>query len=119
MKIFFGLFGLWLIPVCALADPYSCTFENGSTVIVKYSCDPAIIEKFGARLVKLYPSIQDGSLNNELFKGLYVQALTGCEEPLSNMTPKEIGENSEPFYPWEMTAAMIQAARDVVCTQVK
>ena len=119
MKAYAGLLLVWLIPVCTLADSYSCTFENGSTVKVKYSCEAAMIEKFGDRLVKLYPRIQDEGLNNEHLKNLYVQALVGCEEPFSDMTPEEIGKNGEPFYPWELTAAMIQAARDVACTQVK
>jgi hypothetical protein len=46
-------------------------------------------------------------------------AIPACEERLMRMTPEQIGKNSEPFLPWHVTAAMVQAARETVCPEGK
>ena len=121
MKAILWLLLAWLIPACTLPGSYHCTFENGDSVKVKYSCEPAMVKKFEDRLVDLYPIVRDQWRDHEehktdLVKDLYIFALVGCEESARNMTPEEIGKNSEPFFPWQMMAAMTQAARDVACT---
>ena len=40
---------------------------------------------------------------------------TTCEEPFIGMSPEHVGKNSEPFFPWRMTAAMAQDAREKIC----
>jgi hypothetical protein len=47
--------------------------------------------------------------------GLYTFAMAACSPKFSALTPEQIGEGSEPFFPRPMAAAMTQAAREVIC----
>lgn len=119
MKLVFVLLSAIVFPDCALAQPYKCIFDNGSAVETKFPCDAVMIEKFGSRLTQLYPDVQQTKLSHKGMKNLYVMAMASCDESAQNMTPEEIGRNSEPFFPWQLTAAMVQAAREVICPEIK
>ena len=108
-----------VFPHYAVAQPYKCIFANGSAVETKFPCDPAMIEKFGNRFTELYPDARQMNPSHELMKNLYVMAMAGCDEDSRNMTSEEIGKNSEPFFPWKLTAAMVQAAREIICVETK
>ena len=106
-------------PYHVAAQPYKCVFANGSAVDTKFPCDPATIGKFSGRFAQLYPEVRKEKPTHEYMKNLYVIAIGTCDEPFIGMSPEQIGKNSEPFFPWRMTAAMAQAAREVICPKSK
>jgi hypothetical protein len=119
MKLVFVFLSAIVFPHYASAQPYKCMFANGSVVETKFPCDPVMIEKFGNRLTQLYPDVRQMNLSPEYTKNLYVMAMADCDEPFIRMTPEQIGKNGEPFFPWQMGAAMAQAAREIICPETK
>ncbi len=98
---------------------YKCVYENGSSVEMKFPCDPATIEKFGSRFTALYPDARTSVPTHEVMKNMYVFATASCDEPFVSMSPEEFGKNMEPFFSWQMGAAMAKAARETICPRSK
>lgn len=119
MKLAFVLLSAIAFPPYALAQPYKCAAPDGSVYEVKFPCDPARIEKFVSRFAELFPDAPKMGISYEYMRSLYLMAMGTCDEPFISMTPEEIGKNSEPFFPWQMTAAYAQAAREIICPQTK
>ena len=99
----------------ALADPYRCVFTDGTAVETAFPCEQAMVDRFGRRVIELYPDLRQINTSPDYIKNLYVFAMAGCQGHFAQMTPEEIGRSGEPFFPWEMGAAMAQAAREVIC----
>ena len=97
------------------AEPYQCVFQTGAIAETRFPCEPEMVDKFGTRLLELYPEVQQINTSADYIMGLYVYAMAGCSGHFAKMTPEEIGENGEPFFPKEMLAAMIKAGREVIC----
>ena len=97
------------------AEPYQCVFETGAVTETRLPCEPAMVDRFGTRLLELYPEVQQINTSADYIMGLYVYAMAGCTGHFAAMTPEEIGENGEPFFPRKMLAAMIKAGREVIC----
>lgn len=99
----------------AHAEPHKCTFKTGDVVEARFPCEPVMVEKFGKRLLEIYPELRQINTGPDYIMGLYVFAMTGCTGQFAKMTPEEIGRNGEPFFPKEMLAAMIKVGREVIC----
>nr|WP_320192064.1 hypothetical protein [uncultured Desulfobacter sp.] len=119
MKFIFVLLLAIVFPACFSAQTYKCVAPDGSVHETKYPCDPDRVERFVSRFVELYPDASQQGMSRDDIKGLYFMAMGCCDEPFIKMTPEEIGKNSEPFFPWQMTAAMAQAAHEIICPQPK
>jgi hypothetical protein len=123
MKLVFALLAVLsgiTLPYSALAQPYQCVSASGRVLEINFPCDPVTIDKFGARFAELYPGArQEEKSSPEYMKNAYVMAIAACEGRLMGMTPEQIGKSSEPFLPWQVTAAMVQAARKTVCSERK
>ena len=103
----------------AAAQPYKCVFDNGSVVETKFPCDSAALDKFARRLAQLLPDPREMPLSGDGIKNAYVMAIGGCDEQTRGMTPEDLGKAGEPFLPWKQTAAMVQAARELFCPEMK
>ena len=99
----------------AKAEPHQCTFETGAVVETEFPCEPARVERFGKRLIEIYPEVREINTSPDYIMGLYTFAMTSCTAQFAKMTPEEIGMNGEPFFPREMLAAMVKAGREVIC----
>jgi hypothetical protein len=97
------------------AEPHKCTFQTGDIVETRFPCEPAMVERFGKRLLEIYPEVRQINTSPDYIMSLYTFAMAGCTGQFATMTPEEIGENGEPFFPREMLAAMIKAGREVIC----
>ena len=97
------------------AEPYRCTFATGDVAETRFPCEPAMVDRFGKRLLELYPEVRQINTSADYIMGLYIYAMSSCTGHFAEMTPEEIGENGEPFFPREMLAAMIKAGREVIC----
>lgn len=97
------------------AEPYQCVFQTGAVTETRFPCEPAMVDRFGTRLLELYPEVQQINTSADYIMGLYVYAMAACSGHFAEMTPEEIGENGEPFFPKEMLAAMIKVGREVIC----
>lgn len=74
-----------------------------------------MVERFGKRLIEIYPEVQKINTSPDYMMSLYSFSMTGCTGHFATMTPEEIGANGEPFFPKEMLAAMVKAGREVIC----
>jgi hypothetical protein len=101
----------------AAAAAFQCTFESGNVVETRYACEPAMVDRFGKRLLELYPPVLQINTSPDYIMGLYTFAMAGCSGHFATMTPQQIGEGGEPFFPRDMLAAMITAAREVICPE--
>jgi hypothetical protein len=101
------------------AQPYECVFDNGSVVATKFPCDSAVLDKFARRLAQLLADPPELPLSGDVIKNAYVMAIGGCDEQTRGMTPEDLGKAGEPFLPWKETAAMVQAARELFCPEMK
>jgi hypothetical protein len=99
------------------AQPYQCTFQSGAVAQTRFPCEPAMVEKFGKRLLQLYPEVEKINTSPDYIMNLYTFAMTSCTGQFATMTPDEIGKNSEPFFPKEMMAAMVKAGREILCPE--
>lgn len=99
----------------AAAVTYSCTFQTGAVVQTQFPCEPAMVDRFGKRLVEIYPKVEQINTSPDYLMGLYTFAMTSCTGQFARMTPEEIGVNGEPFFPRDMLAAMVRAGREVIC----
>jgi hypothetical protein len=106
-------------PHLGLAQPYKCVFDNGSVVETKFPCDAATVDNFAHRLAQLLPDPREMPLGSDGIKNAHVMAIGGCDERTRGMTPEELGNAGEPFLPREQTAAMVQAARELFCPEMK
>ena len=97
------------------AEPYQCVFETGAVTETRLPCEPAMVDRFGRRLLELYPGVRQINTSPDYIMGLYIYAMASCSGHFATMTPEEIGENGEPFFPREMLAAMVKAGREVIC----
>lgn len=98
-----------------MAEPYQCTFQSGAVAETRFPCEPGMVDRFGERLMAIYPEVRQIDTSPDYIMGLYTYAMAGCTGHFAKMTPEEIGENGEPFFPREMLAAMIKAGREVIC----
>lgn len=101
------------------AQPYRCIFENGSVVETRFPCDGETLDLFSRRLAQLLPDQQEKPLGGDGLKNADVMAIGGCDKQTRGMTPEDIGRAGEPFFPWKQTAAMVQAARELCCPEMK
>lgn len=101
------------------AAPYQCTYQSGDVAQTQFPCEPAMVERFGKRLVELYPQVRQINTSPDYIMGLYSFAMAGCTGHFATMTPQEIGKNGEPFFPADMLAAMITAGREVMCPELR
>ena len=99
------------------AEPYQCVFETGAVTETRLPCEPAMVDRFGTRLLELYPGVRQINTSPDYIIGLYIYAMASCSGHFATMTPEEIGENGEPFFPRKMLAAMIIAGREVICSR--
>ncbi len=119
MKLIFVVLLAVVFPLLALAQSYKCVAPDGTVYEAKFPCDPERIERFVDRFTELYPDATQQGMSRDNMKELYSMAMGTCDEPFISMTPEEVGKNSEPFFPWKMTAAMAQAAREIICPKTK
>lgn len=117
MKLLCAFLLIIFLPISLFAQQPDCILPDGTACEVKYKCDPATIEKFANRFYELLPKHDQEKNAVESLKGLYPMAIYACEGSAVSMTPEEIGKNGEPFFTWQFTAAMAQAARDVFCPE--
>ena len=94
---------------------HECVFNSGLVYETEYPCTPALVERFSQRLLALYPEIRTINTSPDYLMGLYTFAMTACNPKFAAVTPEQIGEGSEPFFPRAMAAAMAKAAREVIC----
>ena len=97
------------------AKPNKCTFETGDVVETQFACEPVMVQRFGKRLLEIYPEVRQINTSPDYIMGLYIFAMTGCTGQFAKMTPEEIGKHGEPFFPKEMLTAMIKAGREIFC----
>ena len=117
MKIVPVLLLTLLFPISVVAQQSECLLPDGTACEAKYPSDPGTIEKFANRFHELLPEKDQQDHTAESLKVLYPMAIGTCEEPFKNMTPEEIGKNGEPFFTWQFTAAMVRAAREIICPE--
>jgi hypothetical protein len=103
------------IPLSAAAEPHKCTFQNGAVVETQFPCEPSTVDKFTKRLLEIYPEVRQINTSPDYIMGLYTFAMGACTRQFASMTPEEIGESGEPFFPKEMGAAIAKAGREVIC----
>ena len=100
----------------AFAQANACVFDNGKSFETRFPCKQETVDRFAQRVIEIYPDVKQINTSADyMMKGLYVFAMGGCSGHFRQMTPEEIGKNGEPFFPWEMGAAMATAAREVIC----
>lgn len=75
-----------------------------------------MVEKFGNRLIEIYPEVRQVNTSPDYIMSLYTFAIVACCARFTTMTPEEIEESGEPFFPREMFAAMVKVVRQVICT---
>ena len=120
MKHVLVLLLVTLLSVNVQAQNFKCVFSDGTSLDSNLPCDAAILDKFANRLTQLYPEVQQiNDPDRRFIEFLFRLALGSCEEPFVHMTPEQIGKNGEPFFPWQMGAAIAQAGREVICPTVK
>ena len=119
MKIVSALLLIVCFPFCAYAQQHKCFLPDGTAYEAKYPCDPVTVEKFAERFFDLLPEEDQQKNTVESLKVLYLMAIETCDEPFLSMTPEEVGKNGEPFFTWQFTAAMTQAAREIICPEKK
>jgi hypothetical protein len=107
------------VPLTSAGAQYKCTFQTGAVVDTQFPCEPAMVEGFGKRLLKLYPELRNINTDPDYIMGLYTFAMASCTGQFAKMTPEEIGANGEPFFPKEMGAAIAKAGREVLCPQLR
>jgi len=107
------------VPSLALAQPYRCVFDNGSIAEIRYPCDAVTVDRFAKRLAQLLPDPRDMPGTRDEMKSAFVVAIGGCDDQTRGRTPEELGKAGEPFLPWKQTAAMVQAARELFCPEIK
>lgn len=86
----------------ARAESYQCTFQTGAVAETRFPCTPEMVDRFGKRLVAICPEVRQIDTSPDYIMGLYTYAMAGCSGHFAKMTPEEIGESGEPFFPTEM-----------------
>lgn len=104
-----------LCSASAFAPDHRCVFESGTSVETEFPCTPAMVEQFSKRVIDLYPGLHQINTSPDYLMNLYVFAMAGCIGRFASLSPEQIGEASEPFFPKEMAAAMARVAREVIC----
>lgn len=117
MKIVSMLLLIMLFNFPVSAQQPECILPDGTACETKYPFDAMTIDKFANRFYELLPKNEQQDNTVESLKQLYSMAISTCEEPFKSMTPEEIGKNSEPFFTWQFTAAMVKAAREIICPE--
>jgi hypothetical protein len=115
MKFIFIFLLILFLPLSIFAQQPKCVLPDGTACEAKYTFDPKTIDKFANRFYELLPNNDQKDNTIENLKELYEMAILTCEEPFLSMTPEEIGRNGEPFFTWQFTAAMVRAAREIIC----
>jgi hypothetical protein len=103
------------LPNHAATRSFKCRSSSGKEYDSSFPCDAKTIRQFGRRLGELLPSLQPELKKPEALEGIYHFATSACEPHFRAVSPEEMGERGEPFFPREMGAAMAKAAREIVC----
>lgn len=78
-----------------------------------------MVERFGLRLMEIYPEVRRINTSHDYIMGLYIFAMGACTVHFAKMSPEEIGQSGEPFFPRAMGAAIAQAGREVICPELR
>lgn len=98
---------------------HQCTFLTGAVVTTRFPCEQAMVNRFGDRLLELYPAVRQIDTSPDYIMGLYTFAMGSCSRRFAEMTPEQIGEGGAPFFPKEMGAAIATAGREVICPEFR
>ncbi len=86
------------VPLSTAAEPHKCTFQNGAVVETQFPCEPAMVEKFGKRLLEIYPEVRQINTSPDYIMGLYTFAMGACTVKFAKMTPEESERAANPSF---------------------